>query len=161
MWATLTGKFQALSPRDRRAAIIAALVLVLALIYSKIMLPSYQHYVSQKRNYQDQLALNSWLAENRQALEQVSLSGKAKSNRTGKSAALSTISESAKQAGIELNRIEPHAERVIVAIDKVSFTDLLEWLQVLSVRHGVRISEASINRVDENLASARLALNAS
>ncbi|MBB6521863.1 type II secretion system protein GspM [Pseudoteredinibacter isoporae] len=159
MWTSLTAKFYALSPRDQRAAIAIGLVLVLALIYSQIMLPSYQHYISQKRNYQDQLALNSWLAENSSVLEQVSLSSTVKKNRTGKSAALSTISESAKKAGIELNRIEPHAERVVVAIDKVSFTDLLEWLQLLSVKHGVDISEASINRIGENLASARLSLN--
>lgn len=161
MLASLNTKFQALSARDQRGVLAIGFVLVAALIYSQVLLPSYQNYNLQKRSYQDQIALNDWLAQNRQRLEQVAASGRVKQNRSGKAAVLSTISESAKQAGIELNRIEPHSKRVVVAIDKVSFTDLLAWLQVLSVQHQILISEASINRVGENLASARLSLSES
>lgn len=161
MWAKFIAKYQTLPSRDQRAAIAIGVVVALALLYSQVLQPSFQYYGSQKRHYEEQLALNAWLAENTQKLEQASSSTKTENNTAGKSVTLTLISESAKQAGIELNRIEPHAQRVVVAIDKVPFTDLLNWLQQLSLKHGVHISEASINRTGENLASARLSLSGS
>lgn len=72
------------------------------------------------------------------------------------------VTESAALAGLEIRRLDPQGPALSVALDQVSFTAFIGWVDQITTAEGVRILSAEIGRRPEpGIVSARVLLEAS
>ncbi|MCY0965490.1 type II secretion system protein M [Parathalassolituus penaei] len=132
--------YQALAPRDRlivkAVAGLAAIALVFVLVYAPLL-----------RSHQQ---LEQDLARKLDTWELIA----GNAHRFGDAAAdapdtgapvLPRVSQSARQAGIKLDRFEQDGKDVRIWIDRVSFDAFIAWVEQLQAREGIVVSQITID----------------
>jgi len=153
--------FYGLPARDQLSLKCLSVAMLAFLLYIVIWVPVQDSLKAAKlevrQNYNDLV----WMMENESKAR--SLAKTSDTRPTAKisgQSLLSTISTSAQNFGIELQRFEPRGDnKVNIWLDKVSFNQLMLWLSDLNVKFGVSAEQVNIDKSDRpGEVTARLSL---
>lgn len=98
--------------------------------------------VSQTRASKDLLA---WVQTNTERYKAIASSGKGRS--TGSLSGI--VNSTARQYKISIDRVQPQGDNIQVWIDEVPFTNLLDWLETLNNKRGLKVLAIDITNADE------------
>lgn len=159
----LVAQYDHLGKRDQQALIILLVALALAVIYFGIWRPAAEFRDEAEGSKENAGELLGWMAANRQAIQSLAQSGGSnnQSSQISDSRALmSTVTRSAGESGLSLNRFEPSGESAIrVWLENVPFQSVAGWLERLNDEFGIVVEQASFDRQDTpGIVSARLTL---
>ncbi|MDX1755550.1 MAG: type II secretion system protein M [Marinobacter sp.] len=159
----MIAQYDHLPKRDQQALLVLLIAVALAVVYFGIWRPAagfHERAVSARENSAELLA---WMQENRAAIQQLSASDGDRggaSQLSGSRALMSTVTRTAGQSGLSLNRFEPSGDSAIrVWLEDVPFKNVASWLEGLHQEYGVVVDQASFDRGDApGVVSVRLTL---
>ena len=158
-------RWQQLAPREKQSLILMSVVVLITLFYFALWKPL-------KTGIEDgQLRLkaqtHALLKIRQQAAEvrQLRSGGAGKQTIIGDSSSLlGLIERSAKQKNINgnLQKVQPEGQREVrVWMENASFDQLISWLDLLSSRYAIQITEISVERGNTpGIVNARILLQA-
>ncbi len=135
--------YQALPSRDRLVVKAIAALLVLALIFVMIYAPLIRGQKAAALSLEKNLATYNLLAENAHRFGGATTSA-------SDAPILATVTQQAKKAGIVLSRYEQDGKGLRVWVEKAVFDDAITWLEGMQSRHGIRVSQITIDRTDRS-----------
>lgn len=141
--------YDQLSTRDQKALQLLGIALALFILYFCLWRPVHLYQQDQAANLAQSRALMSWLkAHETEARALAQNQSRKQSDQGGANHSLmTTITSSAKQAGIPLARFEPSGERAMrIWLEDAPFNQVASWLQQLNQRYGVKVDQAAIQR---------------
>jgi general secretion pathway protein M len=153
----ITAQLDTLQPRERAMVAIAAVAVVLAILYGGIWKPVHnaRHHAEQRLVDARDLA-----TQLERASTEVPHTGPAAAGGGG--SLLSVVDESAKTGalGKPLSRLSPDSDNQVRAwVDDVPFEALVHWMYDLQTRYGVRVDTADVEGQDTpGVVNARLTL---
>src|SRR5690554_685876 len=154
--------YYGLSGRDQNALKLLTVAVVLTLLYLLVWVPSQRFVESAERDLERQSAQLAWMKQNEPVARQLASrsSPTAATGLQGQSL-LSVVSNAAKQHSIELRRFEPEGDsRIRVWLEKVSFNQMLLWLDVLNKEYGIQTEQIAVDRdANPGIVTARLTLS--
>jgi len=145
----LVSYYDQLSGRDQKALQVLAVAVAAFVLYFGIWRPIDQFQQDQAANLQQARSLMSWIQTHEQEARALARS------RTGQTGTpvgdsrslMTTVTTSAKQAGLPLARFEPSGEQGMrIWLEDAPFNRVAGWLQQLESRYGIRVDQASIQR---------------
>lgn len=148
--------YQGQVPQDRRILLLLLIFLVLVTGWLGVWSPV-QSQLSQAHNrHRAALEDHHWLRHNVPVIKHRAKSPDARSGRS----ILGQVANSARESGLVLNRFNPSdAGGLTVSLDDVAFSELIFWLERLSVRHGIHVNQANISSTGQgDRVRARLVL---
>ena len=156
-------QYEMLPSRDRLALKVLAVALGLCILYFGAWVPAQNYMLDAANNLESKQTLLKLVNENKASLSSLA---KASSSSSGNPALnsqqlVSSVTNLAKQQGLNLKRFEPSGENKLkVWMDEQSFDKIAQWLDRLSKSLNVRVEQISIEKEDaEGLVSARLTLS--
>lgn len=160
----LIAQYDHLPKRDQQALNVLLIALVIAVIYFGIWRPAAGFHDRAEASRDNAEQLLAWMSANRQAIQTLAQAGNrgaASSQITDSRALMSTVTRSAGEAGLSLNRFEPSGEDAIrVWLENVPFQSIASWIERLNDEFGIRVDQASFDRQDSpGIVSARLTLS--
>lgn len=158
--SALRRRWQALAPREQRTVAWGALALVLMAGYLLLWEPMVQNRDAARIRVASAEADLAWM---RAAAPLLQRRGPAPPQlpADGRSL-LARVDASARESGLggSLLRVEPVAAGQVRAyFEQAGFDAMMRWVEVLSQRHGTRVTELSVQRADGvGLVDARMSL---
>lgn len=160
----LVTQYDQLPRRDQQALMLLAVAVMLAIVYFAIWRPAvtYRHDAEAARENAAELV--NWMQANRVRIQQLAQSRNQSSSSTSKlsdsRALMSTVTRSAGEAGLTLQRFEPSGEKAIrVWLEDVPFNQVAAWLEKMTTEYGIQIDQAALDRGDSpGMVSVRLTL---
>ncbi|MBK1691695.1 general secretion pathway protein GspM [Ectothiorhodospira mobilis] len=151
-----------LAPRDRRVLRLGGIALALILLWWGLWLPLTDRVARSQQSVAELRADLAWM----QAAAQVVRSARGQEEpppvHRGERSLLGGVDATAREAGLggSLRRVQPEGEgRVRVWMDDAPFDDIVQWLDRLQRRHGVRVSGLVVDRqAREGRVNARIVL---
>jgi general secretion pathway protein M len=141
-----------LAAREQRITAVAALVLLLALVFLFVIEPGLERRKALTSQLQDMVNEQAWMGAQAPAVRARAQAAPAGSPaaRTGGSA-LGVVDVSARAAGLgtALRRVRPQESAVEAELEGAPYTALMRWLATLESRHGLRIVSLSIDQGSE------------
>ena len=142
--------FGSLSQRERQMVLSAVAVIVLFIIYQlwstfTSHIDNLQHRVDNQQNIQ------LWMRQAANEVKQLRGTGLAGARPKGKQLLLGLIDRSAKQnkLGTSLQKVQPEGEQgVRVWLEKAAFDNVIIWLDNLQYKHGLVITDISVDSQD-------------
>ena len=136
--------FQTLSQSEQKLLKFAAGFTVLFIIYLVVSSISAGVHESQ-RKLQQQLDLNDW------AQQQIAIIKASSGQKTTSSGSITqVINNSARKYNVNIARLQPQKnDTVKVGLDDVGFNRLMQWLEELQAKHGVRVENIDFSKADE------------
>lgn len=139
--------FNNLAQREQKMVLSAFVVIVIFIIYSlwtsfTIHVENLQHRVN------NQQSIQSWMQQAANEVKQLRGSGVTGARPKGKQLLLGLIDRSAKQnkLGNSLQKVQPEGEQgVRVWLEKAAFDNIVTWLDNLQFKHGLVITDISID----------------
>ena len=154
--------FTGLALRERTMVSIAAVVVVLALVYAVAWGPLASSVSRLQQSVEEQQALKQWMQQS--AAEVKQLRGAAGATDDHRSL-LAVVDQTSKQSqlGPAVKRIEPDGQELVrVSLEQASFDDMVTWLGSLQRSFGVGVADVSIDRqADSGRVNARITLKRS
>lgn len=154
--------YYGLSGRDQNALKLLTIAVALTLLYLLVWLPSERYVERAERDLERQSAQVAWMKQNEAVARQLASRStpSAAAGLQGQSL-LSVVSNAARQHSIELRRFEPEGDsRIRVWLEKVSFNQMLLWLDVLNKDYGIQTEQVAIDRdANPGIVTARLTLS--
>ncbi|PIE44395.1 MAG: hypothetical protein CSA50_00790 [Gammaproteobacteria bacterium] len=150
------------SERDKKATQLLILALVLGLIYFLLWSPSWHFYTSQKSEYKAAAQVLHFVQANERKARQAAQALGALSGTKRQSGSLvSLVTSVGKRSGVEIKRFEPSgATRLRIWVENMPFDKVVDWLNGLESKHGIRVQQISIDRGDRSgLVNGRLLLS--
>lgn len=159
----LVAQYDQLPKRDQQALLVMSVAILLAVLYFAIWRPAVSFHDRAESSRENAAELLAWMNANRtsiQALAEGGAGGTTTSSITDGRALMSTVTRSAGDSGLSLNRFEPSGDSAIrVWLENVSFQKVAAWLEKLSGQHGIVVDQASFDREDApGMVSVRLTL---
>lgn len=159
----LEAQFDQLPRRDQQALRLLALALVLGLLYFAVWRPAAGFHEAAVADHERAAELVAWMQQNRADIRQLAArqgEGQGAGRIADGRALMSTVTSSARDAGLQLQRFEPSGDNAIrVWMEDVSFNQVAAWLERLTAEHGIVIDQAALDRSDKpGRVSARLTL---
>ena len=157
-------RYDHLPRRDQQALKLMILVVAVALIYFAIWQPVDQYHDQALSDRQNAEELLAWMHENRMAIRELAGNAGGAGDNAQKPAdgraLMATVTSTAREAGLELQRFEPSGDNAIrVWLEDVPFTQAAAWLERLSSEHGILIEQAALDRRETpGIVSVRLTL---
>lgn len=146
-----------LAPRERWMVLFCAVVVAVAVLYGGIWQPLVKAQSTRQTALEDARGVAARLEE-LSALAQSSSS----SGAVNRSASLLTVVDQGARTtlGKQPTRIQPEGDKVVkVWVEEVSFDSLLQWMQELERRYGIRTQSAEIEKqATPGMVSAQLTL---
>lgn len=134
-----------LTLRERQLVLAAGLGLLFASLYHGIWAP-WQQRLSNSRNQVQQLQQQwGWMNQQAPQLQKLKSSEPAKEMNTDIASALSVSSQ---HYQIMLKRMQPQGDSTQVELDSLSFTKLLNWLDMLEQRYGITVQQIELQPAD-------------
>jgi len=156
--------FDNLQPRERRFLVAGAAVVIVMFLYLIIWDPLVSNINSLKKSNQENQKLITWMEQSAAEVQklQAKINAGRPMNRSKGQSLLGIIDRTAKQAKLSKNmaKVQPDGkDRAKVWLEDVSFNDMIQWLEQLQRREGIRIDTTVIERRDTSgLVNARLDL---
>lgn len=145
----LVSYYDQLSGRDQKALQILAVAVAAFVLYFGIWRPIHQFQQNQAANLRQARELMGWIKAHEPEARELARSRSGQPNAAaGDSRSLmTTVTTSAKQAGLPLARFEPSGEQGMrIWLEDAPFNRVAGWLQQLESRYGIRVDQASIQR---------------
>jgi general secretion pathway protein M len=155
--------WMSLQTRERMILTVAAIILILILIYLLIIEPYLESRAMLANNIQGDQQTLVWMQQASGQVNQLR-AGTSSRVRAGKDkrSLLAVVDISAKRSKIHTNiqRMEPQGENGIkLTIDDVDFDKLIHWIGSIQLTQGVNVTRATVSRSDTpGLIDARLSL---
>lgn len=161
--STLRRRWQALAPREQRTVATGALALLLIAGYLLVWEPMQQARADARVRVAGAEADLAWMRAAAPLVQQRGIAAPLQP-ADGRSL-LARVDASARESGLggSLLRVEPVATGQVRAyFEQAGFDALMRWVEVLSQRHGTRVTELSVQRADGvGLVDARMSLEES
>lgn len=159
----LVARYDQFPRRDQQALQLLGVALVLGLLYFGLWRPAADFHDASVADHERAGELVAWMQQNREDIRQLAASGsggQGASQIADSRALMSTVTSSAREAGLQLQRFEPSGDNAIrVWMENVPFNQLAAWLERLTANHGIVIDQAALDRSDQpGRVSARLTL---
>ena len=155
--------FNTLALRERLMVSLAAVVVVLALLYAAAWSPLSSSVAHLQQSVEDRQSLNQWMK--RSAAEVNQLRQGAAAGAAGHRSLLAVVDQTSKQSqlGPAVKRIEPDGQELVrVSLEQASFDEMVNWLGGLQHNFGVSVADVSIDRQsDSGRVNVRLTLKRS
>jgi general secretion pathway protein M len=138
--------FNALALRERVMVSIAAVFIVLALIYAVAWSPLNSSVSRLEQSVEEQQVLKQWMQQSATEVNRLrNAAGGAADHRS----LLAVVDQTSKQSQLApaVKRIEPDGQELVrVTLEQASFDDLVTWLGSLQRNFGVSVADVSIDR---------------
>lgn len=142
--------YDQLPQREQRALGLMDAALVLFTLYLGVWRPTYEYRLKSERDLDSARQTLAWMQSHSEEARSLASRSQASPGATDGRSLLALVTSSAKDSGINLQRFEPSGENGMrVWLDKVSFKAVAGWLEKLSVEHGIRVDQASMERTPE------------
>ncbi|MDE2150262.1 MAG: type II secretion system protein M [Gammaproteobacteria bacterium] len=159
-WLAARARFAGLAAREQKVLAAGAAIVALALLYFALWLPAESARQRQAQSLADARALSMQLAALAPAAERARGSGLGTASN-GVSL-LAAVDQATRDGSLPKppTRLQPDGDtRVRLWFEDVPFDALLQWLQRLQQRQGIRVDSAEFDRKPTSgLADARLSL---
>lgn len=147
----LNSAYDHLPRRDQRAVQLLALALTLAVIFFLIWQPAHEFSDQAASRAEAAAETAAWLDVNLEQARQLVASGKGTPRQQidDSRSLMSTVTVSAGEAGLALQRFEPSGEdKMRIWLDNTAFDDVARWLETLAEEYGIVVDQAAIDRAD-------------
>lgn len=146
----LVAQYDQLPRRDQQALVALTVAVFLFIVYFAIWRPVSTFHDEAASARENAAELVSWMAANRSTIQQIAVSGTKSSTPseiTDGRALMSTVTRSAGEAGLSLQRFEPSGENGIrVWLENAPFSQVALWLEILNNEYGIAIDQAAMDR---------------
>jgi len=145
--------YVSLGSRDQLALKVLTVFLLVIILVSGILIPSYQYALSAQEAYRKGVDNLVWMQNNRDRV-----STNAPANRNG--SLLSIVNSTAQSARISFKRFEPVGENNLnLWVENVSFNNMIQWVEQLSDQYGIQVREIAVDRqANSGTVNARIVL---
>ena len=137
--------WQQLNLREKRLVLVMAPLVVIFILYSFVWQPLNDNIAKTEKNVARQQLLLSWVQENTERFQQAKSSG---GNRANGSLS-SIVNRTAGRYKISITRMQPQGDNIQVWIDEIAFNRLLEWLEQLSTKEGLRVTNIDLSNAEQ------------
>lgn len=135
-----------LNIREQRLVIAMASVIIFFLLYSAIWAPLNDNIEAATKKVDRQQQLLTWVQQSTATYKQAA--GSSASNNRNKSLS-SLVNKTAGQSKIAIARMQPQGDNIQVWIDEVPFNLLLNWLERLATKEGIRVKAIDITHAQQ------------
>ena len=135
-----------LNIREQRLVIAMASVVLVFILYSTIWAPLNNNIEAASKKIERQQELLAWIQKNTAIYKSAAGAGASKNRNTSLS---SLVNQTAGRNNIEITRMQPQGESIQVWIDEVPFDNLLNWLEYLALKEGVRVKAIDIAHAEQ------------
>lgn len=154
-----------LAPRERLMVIVAAIVLLLFLLYALIWSSIRSGYLELQETVAAQRDTAVWMQDSAQRLAQLKRSRGPATAGLGGQSLLALADGTARSSGLgdALKRVEPEGRNSVkVWLDNASFDVLIGWLVSLTNKYAISVDTITLERVSDSAGrvNARLTLQA-
>jgi general secretion pathway protein M len=141
--------FKGLEQREQHLLVLAGVVIGAIVIYLLAFKPLATNLDSVKSSYQSQQALRDWMQVQVQQLKQSKSTGANQNNRGNRSVNV-LINQTAAANQIQISRSQPRNENQYqIWLDKVTFSQLMTWLNNLQSEYGIFVYSINISKSEE------------
>lgn len=160
----LNAAYDHLPRRDQRAVQLLTLAVALFVVYFLIWQPVNDFHDEAAARSEAAAERLAWLEANIDSARQLAnlgdSTGPAKKIEDSRSM-MSTVTASAQEAGLTLQRFEPSGEdKMRVWLEDSAFDNLAQWLERLASEYGIVVDQAAIDRAnDAGRVNVRLTLS--
>ncbi len=138
--------YQSKNESEQRLLLVLSIVVPVFLVFSVYSKISGGLLETQEK-LSKQLELNQWAGEQISIIESARRSGGSNAQRQGSITQI--INSTARRFSITIERIQPQkTDAVKIGIDEVGFNKLMQWLQELETRHGIKASNIDFSKAD-------------
>ena len=146
----LQQRYDQLPHRDRRVLQVLGAAAALTLIWVLIWLPVQDFRDSARQSANSAEAQLGWVQSQETRARRAAEAGESSNGQLRDGDILRTVTQSAQQSGMPLQRFEPSGDRAMrIWLDNVVFTELIQWLDYLGEEYGIDVDQASMDRLDE------------
>ena len=155
--SALAQRWRSLPPRDRLALSLLALFVGGVLLYLLLWQPAQQRLQTARAAFEQERALHAYLQEKAPQARNVALKPQVSLDPARLQG---LVTASAAEQGLAIDRVDSDSDGALqVSLQPAPFTQLLRWFTTLQ-EQGVAITEAGLDRGEENRVSTRLTLRA-
>ena len=158
----LTAQYDQLSGRDQKALQVLALAFAVTFAYLGVWRPIADFRAEARAEMQASKELLGWVRSKEPEARAIAgpNSQGSQAGSLGDADLLTTVTDSADQSGMPLQRFEPSGDEAMrIWLEQVPFTDLTQWLAHLETKYGITVDQASVDRADKpGLVDARITL---
>lgn len=148
-------RWQRLPARDRLALLLLGAFLLAVTLYFSVWQPAQRTLAEAREHYQQQRALHAYLEQNAELARQMS---RAPAPNLAPGQLQGLVTATAQQQGLTVESLEIGADgRLSIRLPEAPADTLLGWLAALQAQ-GVRLDEASLERVADGVVNARVTL---
>lgn len=148
----LQRRYDQLPQRDRRALQGLTIAVVVFLLYALIWQPVSHYRNAAEQNAASAQQLLSYVQSEEARARDIAAAGQSRQARELEPGSdfLTTVTDSAQQAGLTLSRFEPSGnDGMRIRLELVPFNELSQWLDHLRSQYGIKVDQASIERTAE------------
>ena len=136
--------WQQLNIREQKLVGSMSVVIAIFMFYSVIWQPLNNNLLKTQKKLDRQQALLIWVDENTARYIKTNKADKTSSNGS----LTSIVNRTANRNQISIARMQPQSRNLQVWIDEVVFTDLLQWLALLSNQEGLQVKNIDISNTE-------------
>ena len=148
--------------REQMALVIAAVALLLFLIYLLAWQPFVDAVEQKRQQLKNQQVTLDWMQQNLGEVQRLKSQRRSSGASNSNEALLTLVDRTAKQSQLrqQIQRIKPQGEdSVQLWVEQAAFDTLLKWLAGLSTQYGIQIESLNIDRQElPGIVNARLVL---
>jgi len=137
--------WQQLNLREKKLVLAMGSLVVIFILYSFIWQPLNDNIAKTEKKLARQQQLLSWVQENTQRFQQAKSNGTKQANGS----LSSIVNRTASSNKINITRMQPQGDNIQVWIDEIAFNQLLQWLEQLSTREGLRVTNIDLSDVEQ------------
>ena len=138
-----------MNSREKRLVSIAVVLLAITLIYFVLWKPVADGIAERQSKIEAQQELLQWVRENTGSyLAQKNAGTKAANSTTMPGSLTERVTQLAADAKIELSRMQPQSDGLLVVIDQVPFNTLLQFVENLQGKAGLTITHLDATEGD-------------
>ncbi|WP_426358767.1 type II secretion system protein GspM [Pseudocolwellia sp. HL-MZ19] len=135
-----------LNIREQRLVIAMGSVVLFFILYSAIWAPLTNNIEAATKKVERQQELLTWIQKST-VIYKSAAGANASNNRNTSLSSL--VNQTAGRNNIEIARMQPQGESIQVWIDEVPFDNLLNWLEHLSQKEGVKVKAIDIAHAEQ------------
>ncbi|TVP61585.1 MAG: type II secretion system protein M [Halomonadaceae bacterium] len=148
----LQRRYDQLPQRDQRALQGLSIALAVALVYLLVWLPVSDYRSNAQQSAVAAQQLLGYVQSEEVRARDIAAAGQSQRGRQLEPGSdfLTTVTDSAQQAGLPLARFEPSGnDGMRIRLEQVPFNELSQWLDHLGSQYGIKVDQASIERTNE------------